>query len=246
MSYVDLIIKYLSGDLSLEDSRSFEKELESNDELRQSFEEHSAAFELIRNQLQKSDLEAFKAKLEEAVSHDAPHKIPGKAGRRLWYLPPAIACFLALMLIIFLSRPGNERVFARFHHPEEDPIVQGYYQQTRGVSEPGITQYRQGNYARAMDLLMLSLSEERDNKFVLLYCLLAAIELDQQEEVLELVRLKDTESMDLLDQSLSWYSTLGLIKSGRQEAALKMLHPLSEHEGPYQSDAIKLEKVLLK
>ena len=48
MSYVDLIIKYLSGDLSREEATSFEKELESNDALKEAFEEQSAAYELIR------------------------------------------------------------------------------------------------------------------------------------------------------------------------------------------------------
>ena len=52
--------------------------------------------------------------------------------------------------------------------------------------------------------------------------------------------------MSLLDQSISWYSTMALIKSDKQGAALEKLHPLTEHEGPYQNDAIKLEKVLLK
>ena len=246
MSYVDQIIKYLSGDLSQEESRSFEKDLETNDELRETFEEYSAAFQLIRNQLQKQDQKAFKAKLEEAMGHDVPLEVPRKPMRRLWYLPPAIACFLAVILVISIMRPGNERVLSRYHHPETDPLVLAYYQQTRGETEPGITQYRQGNYARAMDLLSLRVTEEQENKLVLLYYLLSAMELNQQQEVLDLVRLEHTFPMDLLDQSLSWYSSLALIKSDRREEALKRLHPLTEQDGAYQSDAIKLEKVLLK
>jgi hypothetical protein len=151
-----------------------------------------------------------------------------------------------MILVISIMRPGNERVLSRYHHPETDPLVLAYYQQTRGVTEPGITQYRQGNYARAMDLLSLRVTEEKENKLVLLYYLLSAMELNQQQEVLDLVRLEHTFPMDLLDQSLSWYSSLALIKSDRREEALKRLHPLTEQEGSYQSDAIKLEKVLLK
>ena len=169
MSYVDLIIKYLSGDLSREESRAFEKELESNAELKTAFEEHSAAFELIRNQLQRRDQEVFKAKLKEAMSETIPLTVPSKPGRRLWYIPPAIACFLALILIIFLSQPGNERVLARYHHPEKDPLVLSYYQQTRGETEPGITQYRLGNHEKAMGLLSQRVYQEKDNKLILLY-----------------------------------------------------------------------------
>jgi hypothetical protein len=246
MSYVDLIIKYLSGDLSREESRAFEKELESDAELKKAFEEHSAAYRLIRSQLQKRDQEAFEAKLAEAMSFDGPISLPRKPGRRFWYLPPAIACFLAIFLLLFLSKPGNERIVLRFHHPEKDPIVLAYYQETRGKTDAGIHQYRLGNYERAMDLLSARVTEEKDNKLVLLYYLLSAMELDRQNEALELRGQEIALPLDLVDQSISWYSVLALIKSDRREESLKLLHPLTIQEGPYQADALKLEKLLLK
>ena len=79
MSYVDLIIKYLSGDLSREESSSFEKELERNEELRKATEEQSAAFKLIRDQLEKRDLARFKATLAE-VMQKTPTGATGNPG----------------------------------------------------------------------------------------------------------------------------------------------------------------------
>jgi len=247
MSYVDLIIKYLSGDLSREETSSFEKELEHNDELKDAFEEQSAAFELIRDQLQKRALKVFKEKLAEAMSHDAPVTASRKAGiRSWWFIPPAVACSLAILLILLLSHPGNERVLSRYHQPSKDRVVLTFYLETRGESEYGIIQYRNGNYAIAMELLSARIAEESDNKLFQLYYLLSSMELDRQHEALELISLEYPASMDLLDQSLSWYSALALVKSDRREAALEKLHPLTEQQGPYQNDAIKLEKVLLK
>jgi len=247
MSYVDLIIKYLSGDLSQEEASSFEKELKNNDELKEAFEEQSTAFELISDQLQKRDYKAFKEKLAEAMGHDAPITASRKAGfRSWWFIPPAVACSLAILLIVLLSHPGNEKVLSRYHHPTKDPLVLAYYQDTRGASEPGIIQYRNGNYLQSMELLTARITQESDNKLFLLYYLLSAMELDRQQEVLEHVWLEHPASLDLLDQSLSWYTALALIKSDRREAALEKLHPLTEQQGPYQNDAIKLEKVLLK
>jgi hypothetical protein len=247
MSYVDLIIKYLSGDLSREETSSFEKELEYNDELKEAFEEQSAAFELIRDQLQKRDLKAFKEKLAEAMSHDAPVTASRKAGvRHWWFIPPAVACSLAILLILLLSHPGNERVLSRYHHPSKDPVVLASYLDTRGEPESGIIHYSYGNYAIAMELLSARIVEERDNKLFQLYYLLSSMELDRQEEALELISLEYPARLDLLDQSLSWYSAMALIKSDRREAALEKLHPLTEQQGSYQNDAIKLEKVLLK
>ena len=238
MSYVDLIIKYLSGDLSRDESRAFEKELESNAELKAAFKERSAAYRLIRNQLQKRDQEAFESKLEEAMN-------PGKR-RSWWYIPPAVACVLALVLIIFTGQPDNTRLISRFHHPAKDPYVLAYYQDTRGRDEPGIKQYRQGNYHMAMDLLSVRFLEEKDNKLILLYYLLSSMELDRQQEVLEQIDPDNNSGPDLLDQSISWYMALAFIKSDRREKALRLLHPLGLLEGYYQSDAIKLEKLLLK
>jgi len=247
MSYVDLIIKYLSGDLSREEANSFEKELVSNEKLREAFEEHSAAYELIRDQLQKRDHKAFRAKLQEAMSHETPVKAPGKTGLRTWwYIPPAVACSLAIMFILLMSNPGNERILTRYYHPTKDPLVLAYYQDTRGESEPGIIHYREGNYAISMVLLSERITRERDNKLIQLYYLLSAMELDRQKEVMELLGVEHHSPMDMLDQSISWYSTLALIKSDMRGAALDMIHPLTEQEGPYQNDAIKLEKVLLK
>ncbi len=247
MSYVDLIIKYLSGDLSREETKAFEKELESNDALKEALEEQSAAYDLIRDQLQKRDLGAFRAKLQEVMSHDGPVSASRKTSlRSWWFIPPAVACSLALVLILLMNQQGNERIFSRYYHPAKDPVLLAYNQDTRGLSEPGITQYYQGNYTRSMDLLSTRITREKNNKRIMLYYLLSAMELDRQQEVWEHIKVEHSTAMSIIDQSIVWYSTLAHLKSGSQEAALKQLHPLTEQEGPYQNDAIKLKKVLLK
>ena len=246
MSYVDLIIKYLSGDLSEEESRAFEKELESNAALKAAYEDQSAAYQFIRNQLQKRDLEAFETKLADAMGDAIPPHVPNFTPRRIWFLSPAIACLLAVFLIIFLGRPGNERVLSRYHHPEKDPFISNYYQETRGQTEPGITQYLLGNYAGAMDLLSVRISEDRGNKLIHLYYLLSAMELDRQTEALKLIGQEVADPQNVLDQSIRWYSSLALIKSDRREDALKMIQPLKDHAGPYQRKAVRVEKLLSK
>ena len=247
MSYVDLIIKYLSGDLSREETASFEKELESDPELRETFEQHRAAKELIRDQLQKKDEKAFRAKLQEVMNQDIPAGGSNKPlYRNWWFIPPAVACILAIILILLPLTPGDEKVLSSYFHPAEDPVLLAFNQDTRGDPEPGIIQYRQGNYELSMELLSPRISLEKDNKLILLYYLLSAIELDRQQEIYPLIPEEYPAKMDLLDQSIRWYTSLALIKSGKREEAVEKLNPLTEQEGPYHSDAIKLEKVLLK
>jgi hypothetical protein len=247
MSYFDLIIKYLSGDLKQEDSTSFEKELESNVELKTEFEEVSAAYSLIRDQLQIKDLEAFRKKLVKAMDHEAPQAEPTKHWfRHGWYVLLVAACSLALLLIIPFNHPDNEKILSRYFDPMNDPVVLTYNQNTRGEPEAGIHHYSNGNYNKSMELISDRIREEGENQLLQLYYLLSAIELDRQDEVLELISIEDSDRMLLTEQAISWYSTMALLKSGKRKEALEKIHPLTEQHGPYQSDALKLEKVLLK
>ncbi len=247
MSYFDIIIKYLSGDLKQEEASSFEMELESNAELKSEFEEVSTAYSLIRDQLQMKDEEAFRKKLEEAMDHAAPLAEPTKQGfRHWWYVPLVAACSLALLLIIPFNHPDNEKILSRYFDPLNDPVVLTYNQDTRGEPEAGIHYYSKGNYSKSMELISARIRDEGENQLLQLYYLLSAIELDRQEEVLQLISIENPDSMLLTEQAISWYSTMALLKSGKREEALEKIHPLTEQHGPYQSDALKLEKVLLK
>ncbi len=67
MNNVDLIIKYLSGEMKQDETRSFEKDLSSNPVLKEEYEDVSAAFQLIREQLQKRDEDSFRANLLEVM-----------------------------------------------------------------------------------------------------------------------------------------------------------------------------------
>jgi hypothetical protein len=247
MSYIDLIIKYLAGDLSKEDAASFERELESDAGLRASYELHAAAFELIRHQLQKRDEEAFKAELLNSMNRQSPREPLHKAGFRFgWLIAASAACLVAVLLIFLPVRPGNQKILSRYFHPERDPVVLALEQDTRGTPEPGIAAYKNGNFEQSMDLLLARFGETGDHERIQLYCLLSSMELDRQQEVLPRIPPGETPPQDLMGQALTWYVALALLKSDRRPEALELIHILAELEGPYQKEAVKLEKVLLK
>jgi len=83
MSYVDHIIKYLSGELSQEEASTFEKELESDAALKREFEEQSAAYRLIRDQLHKRDEKLFLFDALVNDDHRILKNIPGLFPRTL-------------------------------------------------------------------------------------------------------------------------------------------------------------------
>jgi len=247
MNYVDLILKYLSGELSPEEEQSFKEELNSNGGLQKEYAEVSKAYELIRDQLQKRDAFAFREKLQEAMDHELPPSSSSRYRiRPFWYIPMALAASLAILWVLVLNQTGNEKILTMFYTPNQDPVLLAYMQDTRGDQEAGILYFRKGSYSEAMKVLELRIIEEPDNKVLLLYYLLSAMELDREDEVLPKLLITKLEDAHLPDQAISWYSTLALIKTDRREEAVKTLVPLTVDTGPYQSHAEKLLKLLLK
>ncbi len=131
-------------------------------------------------------------------------------------------------------------------HPEDDLLCWPICRIPGEKAEPGIRQYCQGHYEQSMELLSLRLSQEEENKELMLFYLLSAMELDRQDELMEKIIFGNSDSMDLVNQALRWYGGLAFLKSGNPKAALETIHPLSQGQGPYRTDARKLEKVLLK
>jgi tetratricopeptide (TPR) repeat protein len=247
MNYVDLILKYLSSELSPDEAKSFEEDLVSNAGLRKEFAEVSAAHKLIRDQLQIRDERAFRQKLQEVMDRELPPSASPRKLIRPWrYMLLALAATLAILLVVFINPPGNERILGRYYAPEQDPVLLAFNQDTRGEQEAGILYFRNGHYNEAMKTLEPLISQAPDNKVLLLYYLLSGMELDKEGEAIDRVMAVNLELVHLPDQAISWYSTLALIKSDRREEAVRMLVPLAEVSGPYRSHAEKLLKLLLK
>jgi hypothetical protein len=247
MNSVDQIIKYLDGALNQEEARSFEKELASNEMLREEFEEVSAAYRLIREQLRKRDEDTFRAKLLEVMEKP----LSGQTKKPLhyrgrWYVLTSLAASLAIVLILFLANRNGTRIMSRFYHPEKDAVLLALNQGTRGETRLGVAKYVQGEYQQTLDAMSGILNNHPRHQQAMLFYLLASIELDQQELALTRIDSLAVETEHQVGQSISWYTALALVKSDRFEEAVKRLEPLTEQAGPYRRDARRLRKALLK
>lgn len=247
MNNVDQIIKYLSGDMNLEEAGSFEKDLASNLELKEEYNDVSEAYRLIKDQLQKRDLNSFKGKLLEVMEQTSP-KIRYNVFRHKpgWYIMLPLAASLAILLALFLKDEGPERILSRFFNPQKDPVVLAYNQGTRGDTASGVLLYQVGQYQESMVELSHRLDQDPNNQVALLFYLLASMELDLQEEVVKRIQTLPYNTESPLGQSLIWYTSLALIKSDRMKEAEIQLRPLIMQAGPYQTDASRMQKMLLK
>ncbi len=247
MNNVDHIIKYLSGEMNLDEAGSFEKKLASDTGFKEQFEEVSAAYNLIRDQLQKRDLDDFtKTLLEVMEQPDSKQTIDRRKLRSWWYVPLLLAGSLAILLTILRHNPDGHSLFSKYYQPGEDPVLLAYNQGTRGPSESGILYFQLGHYAKTMEVMSELIAEDPENQLALLYYLLASIEIDMDDLAIEKLAPLDLRIDHQLGQALYWYRALALIKMDKYEQADLFLLALIQQPGPYQSHARRLQKNLLK
>ncbi len=247
MSNVDRIIKYLSGEMEPGQGDNFRKEVESDPVLKEEFVEVSAAFDLIRDQLQRQDDNEFRARLREVMEKNVITRQQRGKNRMHWrYFLLPLAGALALLIVLILQENVRERVFSKFYHPENDAVVLALNQGTRGTAGRGIHCFTEGDYPCCMQEMDRILQEDPGNQQALLYYLLASIETGRQEEALLKYREVKVEVGLQPGQSIIWYASLAMVKSGQPEEAADELGRLLEVRGPYRSGALRMKKMLLK
>jgi anti-sigma factor RsiW len=124
MKRVDQIIRYLSGELTPEESRALERELPVNDKLREEFDLVSAAYRLIGDELRRRDEEAFKSSLREVMDRGMPLEDRGSGKRKQWwYFMIPLAASIAALLVIFLPGRGHDKAYETFFNPASDPVI---------------------------------------------------------------------------------------------------------------------------
>ena len=241
------MIKYLSGDLNQEESRALEQEIAQDKELSDAFNQVSAAYGLIGDQLRQRDEAAFRTKLREVMDHSSPGGAPVIKNRRSrWIFLVPLAASVAILVVLYIMNRGPERIYQVFFNPSEDPVILAFNQETRGDSESAISLFSQGQYEASMERTSEMLLQDPGNQLTLLFHLLAAMELNVEADVLNLVEAAEIDTGFALGRSLTWYQALAMVKSGRTMEASRLITVLTEQPGPYQSDAHKLQKMLIK
>jgi hypothetical protein len=247
MSNVDLFIAYHSGELKEQEARILEERLATDPALKKEYQAFNEVYTLIRDQLQKRDEHAFRTRLLEAMERNDPPPARNARYHRsyLYYLVP-LAGAIALLIALMFSGRNPDRLVSRFYHPERDQVLLAMNQVTRGASDQGVSLFREGKFKACMDEMNGQLKRDPGNNLALLYYLLASMEIDMEE--IGLRKFEDTtlSGTGQLEQSVIWYATLAMVKSGRTEDAAENLETLVNGAGPYHPDAVRLQKMLLK
>ena len=76
--------------------------------------------------------------------------------------------------------------------------------------------------------------------------MLASMEIGKEASGLEKYGKISLTAADQLEQSIIWYASLAMVQADRMEGAARNLEILVNAPGPYHSDAVRLQKLLLK
>lgn len=247
MNNVDLFIKYLAGELDKKEAAELERKMEADHRLKQEFETVSEAWSLVRAQLRKQDENDFKLRLREVMERSEPGKMKRSALRNRWvYVALPLAAALALLLVVFTWFRDPDRLFSRYYHPEKDPVILAISDVTRGGAEPGIILYHQGSFDACKKEMEQLLASDPDNRLALLYFLLSSLETGSESHALKMLSSFTGLGGDQVDQAITWYTALAMMKTGKIKEASTQLTDLAGSPGPYRSDARKLLKQVSK
>ena len=247
MSNVDLFIAYRSGELKEQEVRILEERMASDPALKKEYEAFNEAYTLIRDQLRKRDEHAFRTRLLEAMERNDPPPVRNSRTRRnyMYYLVPLAGAAVLLIALIFSGR-NQDHLVSQFYHPERDQVLLAINQLTRSPSDRGVLLYREGKFKACMDEMSIQLKKDPGNHLALLYYLLASMEIDLEELGLQQYEESSLSGAGQLEQSVIWYATLAMVKSGLTDEAAANLETLVNGPGPYHPDAVRLQKMLLK
>lgn len=251
MKRVDEMIKYLSGDLSPEESLAFERELSGNPQLKQEFSELSLAYNLIADQVKRSDEEAFSLALDAVINKSESETGSGPFKRNknhLGYLLLAVAASLLLFAGILLTQKSPERIYYSCYKPSIDPVILTLQMDPRGEADhQSIAKlWKEEEYENCRIEALRQLKEDPSELYVLLFYLLSSMETDETGLALERLKSVETDTGQALGQAIHWYGALALVKEGETSEAALLLTPLCHIQGPYKKDANKLKNKLKK
>jgi hypothetical protein len=90
------------------------------------------------------------------------------------------------------------------------------------------------------------LHNDPDNRLALLYYLLSSMETGSESQALKMLSSFKGLGGDQVDQAITWYKALAMMKTGKINEASTVLTDLAGSPGPYRSDARKLLKQVSK
>ncbi|MEL6560779.1 MAG: tetratricopeptide repeat protein [Bacteroidota bacterium] len=235
-SRLEKIERFLRGELNTEEKEAFEKEIASDETLK----EEIANFSRILKGMEASSIREEIRSIHERKSTNT-NSNSGRVGLNWFYR--IAAAFLVIFSIWYLAsqNESNEKLFSTYFSPYPDAVsVRGGDNQK--VSE-AMRMYSSGMYREAITSLSQVPEEARQYADIRFYLALSLLATDQTKQAIELLeQLYQINNNRFLPQ-IRWYLALAYLKSDQPQVCAEYLATIQPDEFKYQ-EARQLIKIL--
>ncbi len=231
---LDIIERYLNGDLSEDGAKIVKERLETDDDFKTLYTDYIKGRKAIEY--------ALKNQLKEKVTKSLNEKKPTKT---IWLKPISIAAGLIIVVAgafwVFTQMDSSpQELYAEYFELPPTPNVRS--QESSPDIQKALLAYQNRNYASADTLIQPLLLQEnvsRKEELILVYAG-TLLELNRDTEAIAQLKLIGQESA--LSQDAQWYLLMVYLKLNDPQAANEMLETIINTKNHYKLQ--EAEKIL--
>lgn len=234
--YTELVVRYLEDEMSVEERKSFDTEVGTNDILKKEFENQKTMNALLDN----SDLHSFYETITNIEEEIETEERKRKRRTFIWYASAASIIFILsfTFMLPIMRKPSGSILYAENYEMASSIISDRSVSEKLLPMEKGLLAYDNKNFSLSTEILGDYLQTEPDNMTAQFFLALSYMELEQTEKaIVKLKELIEQESMVYTDQS-EWYLSLCYLKTDNIKDAKLMLEMIAG-KNHYQKEKAK-------
>jgi tetratricopeptide (TPR) repeat protein len=242
METVKKILKYLDGELSMEEKKQFEALIGKDPRLAADAD----FIKEINEAILDDDVSALREKLREILDPEGMQK-PVSTPRTL-ILRIAVAASVIMLVSLaagyLIFRDSSTRLFAEYYQPYQTFIRTRSHEASRDDFMKACLFYQEGKYQESFEIFKTFLDKEPQDPAGHFYLGLCALELQQFD--LAIREFTRTEQGIETPYSLhaQWYLALAYLETKQFKEARKYLDILTSEKNIYTAEARKIKRKL--
>lgn len=243
---MEIIDKYLNGEMNDQELKRFEHLLSSDVEVQEELELHQA----IGDAIMEDDIMSFRDTMQMIYAEDKKVKRQpaGFSRKKLFYAAATIALLLAIGGIVKqLTQPDydNHQIFDKFYQPYEVTVTyRSGNTETDRMLLNALQKYEDGNYEQALVLFEQLLEKRKDDMSINLYSGISYIEVAKYQKATQSFQTIITDNNNLFIEQAEWYLAMCYLKTEDNKKAKELLDELIKKESYYKEMAEKIKDEL--
>lgn len=229
---------FLMGTLSEQETKTFEKEMNQDAELKAAVEAALLSKVAIFKEGREEEVAKVLAQIPEH-----PRKATSNIWSYRWYAAAAVIVLLFVSYLFFpqTQRLGTQEIFAMYYEKQAAP--QAKNSAVEDLLLAGHKNYNEANYSEAIGLYEAYLQQTLEDSTKLLtpsqlfsiylYKGLSYTELDEYAEA-----IREFEQVDPKTESVEWYLALAYLQAGENQKARRIFQDIAQRSSHYKKQEV--------